>query len=436
MARRDWWWVISAVLVVAAAGGVTTVAALKAEADGALTHAAPLTVTRPTEAFTPVPTDGDATGADPGTTELVARLDAFAADPRLGHLVGSVTDATTGEVIWSRDPDQPVRPASTVKILTAAAALLTFGPEHTVTTAVVEGSEPDTAVLVGAGDVDLDAGQLDELAAGIRGQLPGGDPVDVFVDTSRWSADNFAPGWFREDIAAGYITPMEPVMMNRGLVDPTNAHGPRSAEPAVDVSRALGERLGARRFGYTTAPPDARVLASVNSAPLLDRLEVMMRASDNVAAEALGRELALSRGLPADSAGAGRAVLDILREHGLDVTGARLDDTSGLSGEDQATTGLLDAVLTAAARGTELRPLLDTLPVAAATGTLANRFDGSVGRGWVRAKTGTLTDTSALAGTVTSADRRVYTFAFISNDSEILPARDALDVLASTLRAG
>ena len=80
MARRDWWWVISAVLVVATAGGVTTVAALRAEADRALTHAAPLTIARPAEALTPVPTDGDPTGADPATAEVVARLDAFAAD--------------------------------------------------------------------------------------------------------------------------------------------------------------------------------------------------------------------------------------------------------------------------------------------------------------------------------------------------------------------
>ncbi|MBI9001044.1 D-alanyl-D-alanine carboxypeptidase/D-alanyl-D-alanine-endopeptidase [Corynebacterium sp. CCM 9185] len=436
MARTDWWWVISAVLVMATAGGVTTVAALRAEADRALTHGAPLTVSRPTEAITPAPTDGQPDGDDPDTVELVARLDGFAADPRLGHLVGSVTDATTGEVIWTRDAGAEVRPASTVKVLTAAAALLTFGPEQTITTSVVEGPEPGTAVLVGAGDVDLGAEQLDELAADIRTHLPGEDPVDVFVDTTRWSADNFAPGWYRDDIAAGYITPMDPVMMNRGLVDAANAHGPRSAEPAIDVSRALGERLGARRFGYTTAPTDSRILASVTSAPLADRLGLMMRMSDNVAAEALGRELALTRGLPADAAGAGRAVLDILQEHGITVSAARLDDTSGLSGEDRVSTGLLDAVLTAAARGTELRPLLDTLPVAAATGTLSNRFDNRAGRGWVRAKTGTLTDTSALAGTVTSDNGRVYTFAFISNGSEILPARDALDGLASALRAG
>ena len=58
------------------------------------------------------------------------------------------------------------------------------------------------------------------------------------------------------------------------------------------------------------------------------------------------------------------------------------------------------------------------------------------GRGWVRAKTGTLTGTSGLAGLVTDARGRVLVFAFLSN--HIPPAatddaRAALDHLAATL---
>ncbi|MEZ2122733.1 D-alanyl-D-alanine carboxypeptidase/D-alanyl-D-alanine-endopeptidase [Corynebacterium sp. CCM 9203] len=435
MTLKDWWWVTSAILVVAFAGGVATVAVARDGASRELNHGAALEIQVPAEPFTPILTDGDANTV-PDTADLVARLDGLATDPRLGHLVASVTDATTGTVTWVRTPDQEVRPASTVKILTAAAALLTFGPEQTVTTRVVEGTEPGTAILVGAGDVDLTAAKLDDLAAQIRAGMPGDAPVDVMVDTSRWSTDTFAPGWSREDIEAGFIAPIEPVMADRGLLDATVSHGPRSAEPAMDVARRLGERLGGGHSGHVTAPVEARELASVTSEPLIDRLRLMMRDSDNIAAEAIGREVALARGLPTDSANAGRAVLDTLRERGINVGGARLDDTSGLSESDAVSPALLDAVLTAAVRGTELRALLDTLPVAAATGTLSNRFGDRAGRGWVRAKTGTLTETSALAGTVTSENGRVYTFAFISNDSAILPAREALDTLASALRSG
>ena len=75
-----------------------------------------------------------------------------------------------------------------------------------------------------------------------------------------------------------------------------------------------------------------------------------------------------------------------------------------------------------------------TLPVAAGEGTLVERYTDLPGRGWVRAKTGTLDETSGLAGTVTSEHGNVYTFAFLSNGSSVLPARQALDELASALR--
>ena len=53
----------------------------------------------------------------------------------------------------------------------------------------------------------------------------------------------------------------------------------------------------------------------------------------------------------------------------------------------------------------------------------------------MRAKTGTLTGTNALAGTVTGDSGRVYTFALLSNDGgDALAVRRALDEFASLLR--
>lgn len=67
-------------------------------------------------------------------------------------------------------------------------------------------------------------------------------------------------------------------------------------------------------------------------------------------------------------------------------------------------------------------------------GTLEIRYEDLPGRGWVRAKTGTLTGTNALVGTVTAQSGRVYTFALLSNGSDILAGREALDEFASALR--
>ena len=84
----------------------------------------------------------------------------------------------------------------------------------------------------------------------------------------------------------------------------------------------------------------------------------------------------------------------------------------------------------------DLRPLVDLLPIAGGSGTLSNRFlDTDAGRstlGLLRAKTGSLTATNALAGFLTDASGRVLTFALISNSAGPT-GRTAIDALASAL---
>ena len=65
-----------------------------------------------------------------------------------------------------------------------------------------------------------------------------------------------------------------------------------------------------------------------------------------------------------------------------------------------------------------LSVILDGLPTAGVTGTLADRFADDVSspaRGVARAKTGTLSFVSTLAGTTLTADGRLVAFAFIIN---------------------
>ena len=81
----------------------------------------------------------------------------------------------------------------------------------------------------------------------------------------------------------------------------------------------------------------------------------------------------------------------------------------------------------------ELRPLLGYLPLAGGEGTLYERYPNSPARGFVRAKTGTLTGTSALTGTAQGQSGRVYAFAFLVNDGEVTSARQAQDALAAAL---
>jgi D-alanyl-D-alanine carboxypeptidase/D-alanyl-D-alanine-endopeptidase (penicillin-binding protein 4) len=75
--------------------------------------------------------------------------------------------------------------------------------------------------------------------------------------------------------------------------------------------------------------------------------------------------------------------------------------------------------------------------VAGGSGTLSDRYNdaaSSAGRGWVRAKTGTLDGVNTLAGVVQDADGKVLAFALMSNGSQIEQGRAALDVVAAALR--
>ncbi|MER0245616.1 D-alanyl-D-alanine carboxypeptidase/D-alanyl-D-alanine-endopeptidase [Streptomyces sp. HSW2009] len=178
-------------------------------------------------------------------------------------------------------------------------------------------------------------------------------------------------------------------------------------------------------------------LASVRSQPLSALVERMLTNSDNDIAEALARHPARASGEPASFAGAQRAVTARLRELGVPVAGARFADGSGLDRADRVSAATLAQVLVRAADPNRqaLRPVLTGLPVAGFTGTLRDRYpQDSVGRGVVRAKTGTLTGVNTLAGTVVDADGRLLTFAFLTEGStDPAAAQRVLDRLASAV---
>ena len=407
----------------------------------------------PHPALRPVALDGPA----PTRSGVGAVLDPLVAAGGLGTLSGQVVDPTTGAVLWERNPAAALVPGSTAKLLTCAAALLALDHQVRLHTTVLAGSEPGTVVLVGGGDPTLSAAQpgtvtvypgaarLDDLVDQVQAAVPG--PVDrVLVDAHRYVGDPMAPSWLPADVAGGYIAPIEPVMLDGARADPTQEVSPRAAEPATTAAAELARRLGADpdAVALGSAPPAAAVLGVVSSPPVEDLVATTLSASDNVLAEVLAREVARATGAQPSFSGATQAVLTVLGEHGFDASRATLMDGSGLSAQDAVPARLLTDLLSAAAdpdesqpRTAALRPMLVGLPVAGSSGTLAERYAGPTaeGRGWVRAKTGTLTGVNSLAGTVLDAEGRVLVFALLSNGPNPVSVRPRLDALAAALRS-
>ncbi len=399
----------------------------------------------------------DETGQGPSASGVSSELQGVAGNPALGSLTGSVIDPATGTVLWERDADRPLTPASTTKLLTAAAALLTMDHTTRLTTQVVAGDAPGSVVLVGGGDPTLSslpegedsvypgAAHLDALVAQVRAAT-GGEVDTVAVDLSAYSGTARGPGWSPEDVPSTYAAAIDSAMLDGGRTDPTHGDSARVADPAGLLAAELAQRLDARvaQPSEVSARRDAEVLGEVASAPLSQLIGTMLTDSDNVLAEAVARQVALSTGAEPSFDGAASATMDVLRRNGFDLAGVKLSDGSGLSVDNKIPARLLTELLAVAAhpdetdpRTAKLRPLLAGLPVAGGTGTLDERYDrapAATGKGWVRAKTGTLSEVNTLAGMVLDADGRVLVFAFMSAGSPANKARPALDAIAATLR--
>ncbi|OFN75081.1 MULTISPECIES: D-alanyl-D-alanine carboxypeptidase/D-alanyl-D-alanine-endopeptidase [unclassified Corynebacterium] len=425
MKAKHVWWSTAALVT---AGAVAATAAVGVEVQRTydhLDHGQPYKQEEPTTLVQPV---------EPGeidTAALKAKLDELGKDKALATFGGQVIDTTTHEVLWEREPAKPLTPASATKVLTLAAATLALDEEERLTTEVVAGEQEGEVVIKAAGDVWLTDERLDELAKQIQQKM---DTVTrVSIDTSIWAGPDQAPGWDDDNIDGGYVAPIQPAMLYGGRIGEKTGDVPRSHEPALDVARALATRLGADEADIAASPENSEVIASSESEPLALRAQQAAKDSDNVMAEAIARELAVSQGREASFEGATKAILDELRGAGIDVNGVTLKDGSGLSRDNRIPAGLLAHIADQAVATDELRPLLGYLPLAGGEGTLYERYHESPARGYVRAKTGTLTGTSALTGTAQGQSGRVYAFAFLVNDGEVTSARQAQDALAAAL---
>ncbi|HEU4811691.1 MAG TPA: D-alanyl-D-alanine carboxypeptidase/D-alanyl-D-alanine-endopeptidase [Nocardioides sp.] len=379
------------------------------------------------------------------------------ADPDLGpDVFAAVTSLAEGAPVFSRGSGVAV-PASTMKLLTTTAALSALGPDHTFTTDVVSGGR-GRVVLVGGGDPFLASRPASATtyphradvvtlaratATALREQ--GVRRVRVGYDDSLFTGPDVNPRWPDDYVPDGVVSPITALWVDEGrppgglgrVTDPSRA--------AADAFSAALRRAGVEVVGAPTprrAEPGATGLASVESAPLAGIVEQTLALSDNEAAEVLGHHVGLAatgRGSYADGA---QGVVGILRELGVPVAGARVYDGSGLSRDDRLDPRTLVAVLQVAASDEhpELRPVVTGLPVAGFSGSLELRFaeGGRDGLGRVRAKTGTLTGVSALAGIATDRDGNPMVFALLADRvalEDTLAARDALDELAAALAA-
>jgi serine-type D-Ala-D-Ala carboxypeptidase/endopeptidase (penicillin-binding protein 4) len=372
-----------------------------------------------------------------GAQHLQAALDAAA--PGDGTCFVVKAGATT---LAAHNPGSPLIGASTQKILVAAAALATLGPDATFTTKVVAPAAPadgtvDRLWLVGAGDPVLATGDyvtflqsegntrgdattsLEKLAdaivaAGVR-RVPGG----VVGDDSRYDQQRYLPTWKDTYRTDGEIGPMGALTVNGGFSAWSTSHKTVVGDPALNAATLLTGLLRAR--GVTVGTPahaDAPVgtveVAQVVSPDLRAIVAEMLGSSDNLTAELLTKELAVRSGTKPGTTAAGvAAIRSKLAALGVAVDPAvNLEDGSGLSRNNRVTCSLLIDTLSLTARP-EFGALYDGLAVAGQRGTLYDQFLGTGLVGALHAKTGGLDGVAGLTGVVVNG--QTLRFAFLEN---------------------
>ncbi len=365
-----------------------------------------------------------------------------------GRLLARVVDARSGTVLYDRSGSTGAAPASTAKLMTAAAALDRYRPTTRFPTTVLAGAAAGTVVLVGGGDPTITAA-----ATNVAGAYPHSARISaladqlrtahvsvtrIVVDDSLFTGPAVSPNWAPGDAPSDYAAPITALMVDGGRANPTDTL--RSGNPAAAAGQALAQDLGNPSIAVIAgrAPARAKPLARVYSAPLSVLIEQMLHQSDNVIAEVLARHVAIAAHRASSFLGAAHAVRAVLARLGARI-GAGMLDGSGLSAADRVSPAALVAVLRVIAGTTapSLRGIVGALPVARWSGTLFDRFSSATtasAAGRVRAKTGTLTGVSSIAGYVHDRSGRLLVFAFDADRAGATGAAEvALDRMAAAL---
>jgi D-alanyl-D-alanine carboxypeptidase/D-alanyl-D-alanine-endopeptidase (penicillin-binding protein 4) len=415
---------LAVLVTVAAAGGlVWQISAVAAPRTGTITTpeayppAAPAPVLASSNADAPVP-------------DLQSVLPGVLADDRLnGSLSASFADVLTGEVLFEQSGTAPLTPASSMKVVTAIAALEHLGADYRIPTTVVEGPTEDSVVLVAGGDVTLtvdgegyytpyaDGASLTELADAVLAARDGVAPTTVYFDTSVFTDDPGAQGVPDNDLL-DMTAPMAPFMVDGGRTDNTEGYSPRYADPGQVAAEQFAQVLnegGDVQVVAGTAEADATELATVYSAPLAALVDSFILTSDNLLSDAIALQTALVVEGEMTWAAMSTVHLATLESLGVDNTGLVFYDGSGLSPSNRMTANAFTQLMVGAA-GSGSAAVFESLPVAGYSGTLDDRFGTAEdGKGVVRAKTGTLSGVSSLTGTLTTADGRQLVFSLLSN---------------------
>ncbi|MDY6230421.1 MAG: D-alanyl-D-alanine carboxypeptidase/D-alanyl-D-alanine-endopeptidase [Prevotella sp.] len=319
-----------------------------------------------------------------------------------------VYDLTADSVIFCHNERQLMRPASTMKMVTAVAAIDCLGSSYQLKTQLrYSGTVSDKTLVgniycIGGLDPRFNNDDMRAFVESLRKMDIDTIRGKIVADVSMKDRDLLGEGWCWDD----KNPVLSPLLVNRK---------DNFMETFISMLTNTGIYLDITT-DKGTAPHGTFELCT-RTHTIDQILQRMMKKSDNLYAEALFYQIAAQQGSRyATAKQAAAAIKRLINKIGLNASDYRIADGSGLSLYNYLTPEVEVELLKYAWNNEDIYYYLyNSMPIAGQDGTLQNRMRGTHAAGNVRAKTGTVTGVSSLAGYCTSANGHELCFAIINN---------------------
>ncbi len=389
----------------------------------------------------------------------------------------SIKDVQSGNTIYKLNERAPMTPASTLKVLTSSAALNTLGKDFLYSTKLYKSTNNDLYLKL-SGDPLFTSGDLGVLVEAAKAKNI--SPKNFYIDDSVFDRNEWGEGWQWDDDlnplmpkfsaynidknlvkievspsndktpASLVVKPFYPItftnlvitdfsLPNNIKIDRDNAIAPNVlnisgvvskiaykvvpvANPKMNFILRLEETILNKKLEYFepikfAALPKTNVyLVSEMVHDMSSVLSNILKSSDNLTAETLfktaGSVWARSQGNISNSLNMLEAYLNKIDLEHEDI---KVVDGSGVSKNNIITADFMSDFLVYRASNDDFEDFMLMFP-APGEGTLKNRM--LYFKDNLRAKTGTLSDTSAIAGYIKSRRGKLYAFDIMINDAK------------------
>jgi D-alanyl-D-alanine carboxypeptidase len=319
-------------------------------------------------------------------------------------------DKATGEVIYESGSTKARTPASVLKLTSAAAIALTLDASTVFKTAIYKTEKRGVFVIWGENDpwITSNAKYRD---ANKRAYMPKLIKAAFASDKKLKKITLIYKGVNNSDI---YYA--KKALKRRASV----AYKPLSKN--IEVESLITEKI-----------------SQVESPPLSKMIRFALLYSDNVLSQRLAMLATGKNGYPLNKDGLNDMIHEKLTTLGVDTTGMKLVDGSGIGGSNRISAVTVSQLLLKIRSEPQLNVVYDALPVGGESGTLIGRYHTTAPQavGIVKAKTGSTRHTVSLAG-YTSAGEKEYVFVVIADGvgrtkRSQNAARSAIDRMLGTI---